>query len=140
MSATDRPAYEWKHLPWKRFQVQVFKLQERIYRAPRRGDLRTVRRLQRLLMASRAARYLAVRRVTQDNRGKRTPGVDGVAYLDSAERLALAETLRLAPKAQLVRRVWIPKPGSTERRPLGIPTMRDRAAQTLARLALEPEW
>src|SRR6266511_3827524 len=97
MSATDRPAYEWKHLPWKRFEVQVFKLQERIYRASRRGDVRTVRSLQRLLMASRAARYLAVRRVTQDNRGKRTPGVDGAANLDLAERLDLTATLRLSP-------------------------------------------
>ena len=140
MSATDRPAYEWKHLPWKRFAAQVFKLQKRIYRASRRGDVRTVRRLQRLLMASRAAKYLAVRRVTQDNRGKRTPGVDGVANLEPAARLALAATLRLSPRAQPVRRVWIPKPGSTEQRPLGIPTVRDRAAQTLARLALEPEW
>lgn len=140
MNATDRPAYEWKHLPWKRFEVQVFKLQERIYKASRRGDVRTVRRLQRLLMASRAAKYLAVRRVTQDNRGKRTPGVDGVANLEPAERLDLAASLRLSPKAQPVRRVWIPKPGSTEQRPLGIPTMHDRAGQTLARLALEPEW
>jgi RNA-directed DNA polymerase len=78
--------------------------------------------------------------VTQDNRGKQTAGVDGVKRLAPAQRLDLARTLLPLPKARPVRRVWIPKPGTTEQRPLGIPTMRDRAAQTLARLALEPEW
>jgi RNA-directed DNA polymerase len=91
-------------------------------------------------MSSRAATCLAVRRVTQDNQGKRTAGVDGVANLAPVERLDLAATLRPISKARPVRRVWIPKPGKTEKRPLGIPTMRNRAEQTLARLALEPEW
>lgn len=91
-------------------------------------------------MRSWAAKYLAVRRVTQDNRGKQAAGVDGVQSLAPAQRLDLARTLTPRPKAQPVRRVWIPKPGTAEQRPLGIPTMRDRAAQTLVRLALEPEW
>jgi len=141
MSATaEQPAYEWRDLPWKRFERQVYKLQARIYRASDRGDAKTVHRLQRLLMSSWAAKCLAVRRVTQDNRGKKTAGIDGVKNLAPAERLALARTLTPLPKARPVRRVWIPKPGKPEQRPLGIPTMRDRAAQTLARLALEPEW
>ncbi len=140
MSAMETSAYEWKHLPWKRFEVQVFKLQKRIYRASRRGDVRTVHRLQRLLIKSWAARCLAVRRVTQDNRGKKTAGVDGVKNLAPQQRLDLARSLTLPAKALPVRRVWIPKPGKPEKRPLGIPPMRDRAAQTLARLALEPEW
>ena len=140
MSAVDTPAYEWKALPWKRFERQVFKLQHRIYRASERGDVRTVHRLQRLLMKSRAAQCLAVRKVTQDNRGKKTAGVDGVKDLAPGQRLRLARDLATMPRAKPVRRVWIPKPGKAEQRPLGIPTMRDRAAQTLARLALEPEW
>jgi len=78
--------------------------------------------------------------VSQDNRGKRTAGVDGVKNLTSAQRLQLAEMLRLDAKPRPVRRVWIPKPGKREHRPLGIATMYDRAAQTLVRLALEPEW
>lgn len=137
----DAPsAYEWKAVPWKSFERQVFKLQKQIYRASQRGDVKAVHRLQRLLMRSWAAKCLAVRKVTQDNRGKKAAGVDGVKDLAPAQRLDLARTLRLQPKVHPVRRVWIPKPGKAEHRPLGIPTMRDRAAQTLVRLALAPEW
>jgi RNA-directed DNA polymerase len=132
--------YEWKDVPWREIEGQVFKLQKRIYQASRRGDQKAVHYLQRLLVHSWAARCLAVRRVTQDNRGKRTAGVDGKASLSPPKRLQLAAGLRLPRRALPTRRVWIPKPGSTEKRPLGIPTIQDRAAQTLARLALEPEW
>lgn len=140
MSTAAPPMYEWNALPWKRLQRRTFKLQERIYRASRRGDVKTVHRLQRLLVRSWSARYLAVRRVTQDNRGKKTAGVDGVRALTPPQRLTLTQALRLRPKARPVRRVLIPKPGTTEQRPLGIPTMRDRAAQALLTLALDPEW
>lgn len=140
MSAAATPVYAWKDLPWRELERAVFKLQKRIFRASRRGQTKAVHRLQRLLIRSRAARLLAVRKVTQDNRGKRTAGVDGVKSLAPTERLALAGTLSSQPSGRAVRRVWIPKPGTAERRPLGIPTLRDRAAQTLVRLALEPEW
>ena len=114
--------YEWKALPWKKFERHVFKLQMRIYRASRRGDTKTLHRLQRLLMKSQAARFVAVRRVTQDNQGKKTAGVDGVKDLQPIERLDLALALKPSPKnAQPVRRVWIPKPGKPDKRPLGIP-------------------
>jgi RNA-directed DNA polymerase len=93
-----------------------------------------------LLVTSRSAKLLAVRRVTQDNRGKRTAGVDGVKSLTPPQRLALATTLTLPTMASPTRRVWIPKPGTDEQRPLGIPVMHDRAAQALLTLALEPEW
>ena len=66
----------WKTLPWKQLQRNVFRLQKRIYRAKKRGDVRMVHNLQRLLLRSRSARCLAVRRVSQDNRGKKTGGVD----------------------------------------------------------------
>jgi RNA-directed DNA polymerase len=138
--ATTAPVYEWKDLPWRAIERRIFKLQKRVFRAARRGDSKAVHRLERLLMRSWSARCLAVRRVTQDNRGKRTAGVDGVKSLTPPQRLALVGDLRLSEKPQPVRRVWIPKPGKTEKRPLGIPTMRTRAAQTLVRLALEPEW
>jgi RNA-directed DNA polymerase len=81
MSAMPASAYEWKNLPWRKLEQQVFKLQKRIYQASRRGDRKTVHRLQRLLMNSWSARCLAVRRVTQDNQGKHTAGVDGVKSL-----------------------------------------------------------
>jgi RNA-directed DNA polymerase len=141
MSATaQQPAYEWQDLPWRKLEAQVFKLQRRIFNASQRGDTKTVHRLERLLMHSWAAKCLAVRKVTQDNRGKKTAGVDGVRNLAPTQRLQLTSDLRPQATPHPVRRVWIPKPGKTEKRPLGIPTIRDRAAQTLVRLALEPEW
>jgi RNA-directed DNA polymerase len=91
-------------------------------------------------MMSWSAKVLAVRRVTQDNQGKKTAGVDGVKSLTPKQRLQLVSQLRLTSKAKPVRRVWIDKPGKTEKRPLGIPTMNDRATQALVKAALEPEW
>jgi RNA-directed DNA polymerase len=91
-------------------------------------------------MRSRSAKSLAVRRVTQDNQGKKTAGVDGVKALTPSQRISLVHTLTVGTKGKPVRRVWIPKPGSEEKRPLGIPTIHDRALQTLVKLALEPEW
>lgn len=140
MNTVETPMYGWNTIPWKKLQREVFKLQKRIYRASDRGDVRTVHKLQRLLMMSRSAKLLAVRRVTQDNQRKKTAGVDGVKALTPSQRLTLAKTLRVGNKAKPVRRVWIPKPGTTEQRPLGIPTVHDRALQTLVKLALEPEW
>jgi RNA-directed DNA polymerase len=140
MSPTAASGYGWTAIPWKQLQRTVFKRQTRIYRAQRRGNVQAVRKLQRLLVTSRSARLLAVCRVTQENRGKRTAGVDGVKSLTPPARLQLARALALPTKARPARRVWIPKPGTDEQRPLGIPTMRDRAAQALLLSALEPEW
>ena len=92
--------YEWHSLPWRKLERQVYKLQTRIYRASRRGDVKAVHRLQRLLLNSWAARCLAVRRVTQDNQGKRTAGVDGMASLRPGQRLHLVKTLKLTNKAR----------------------------------------
>src|SRR5262245_36710984 len=125
-------------MPWRKLERYVFQLQKRIYRARQRGDWKTVRGLQRLLRRSRAAKTLAVRRVTQDNDGKKTPGVDGVAKLTPKERLEMVQTMNLSDKAHPVRRIWIPKPGKTELRPLGIPTMMDRAKQALVKMVLSP--
>jgi RNA-directed DNA polymerase len=78
--------------------------------------------------------------VSQDNQGKRTAGVDGIKNLSAHQRLHLAQTLRQIPEAKPLRRIWIPKPGKAQERPLSIPVMTDRAAQALVKLALEPEW
>jgi RNA-directed DNA polymerase len=131
----------WKTLPWKDIQRNVFRLQKRIYRARVRGNFKQVRNLQRLLLRSWSARCLATRQVTQDNRGKNTAGVDGVARLTPPQRLKMVNELRNRQrKASTIRRVYIPKRNSSEKRPLGIPTMYDRAQQALVKLALEPEW
>ena len=72
------PMYGWDTIPWKKLRRSVWKLQKRIYQATLQGNGKLVRKLQRLLLSSRAAKLLAVRRVTQDNSGKKTAGVDGV--------------------------------------------------------------
>ncbi len=140
MNTAIKPMYEWNQIPWHKLERRVFKLQKRIYQASARGDVKTVRKLQRLLMKSWSAKCMAVRRVTQENQGKKTAGVDGLKSLTPKARLILVSSLKLGNKAAPTRRVWIPKPGTQEKRPLGIPTIYDRASQALVKLALEPEW
>ena len=137
-----RQLEDWKSLPWKKIQRNVFRLQKRIYQAASQNDVKRVHNLQRLLLRSWSARCLAVRRVTQDNRGKRTPGVDGVASLTPHQRMRMVGDLRNLAKhtPAPLRRVYIPKPGKKEKRGLSIPTMLDRALQALIKLTLEPEW
>ncbi|GHP00648.1 group II intron reverse transcriptase/maturase [Reticulibacter mediterranei] len=139
------PASEtWNHLPWRKLEKHTFRLQKRIFRASQRGNTRAVHKLQKLLMKSEAARLIAVRRVTQDNRGKKTAGVDGIKSVSPKQRLVMAQ--RIHPKqwvktsSKPVRRIYIPKPGKDEKRPLGIPTIFERGRQALAKLAMEPQW
>ncbi len=104
------------------------------------GDVRQVRKLQKTLMRSWSNKVLAVRRVTQDNRGQKTAGVDGIKSLSPEARMKLVGQLKLTDDSKPTQRVWIPKPGKNEKRPLGIPTIYDRALQALLKNALEPEW
>src|SRR5215472_15271476 len=88
------PASEaWNELPWRKLEQHVYRIQKRIYRASQRGNTRAVQKLQKLLMKSEAARLLAVRRVTQDNQGKKTAGVDGVKSVKPAQRLVMVERI-----------------------------------------------
>ncbi len=130
----------WKNINWREVERYVFKLQKRIYAASRCGDIKRVRKLQRTLMRSWSNRVLAVRRVTQDNQGKKTAGVDGIKVLSPEARLNLAKGLYINGKSKPTRRIWIPKPGKTEKRPLSIPTIFDRALQAVVKATLEPEW
>lgn len=134
-----QPTESWETINWKQVITTVYRLQKRMYQASQQGNKRKVHGLQRLLLRSRSARLLAVRQVTQDNRGKSTAGVDGKATLSPTERLELANTMNLNDEPDPIRRVYIPK-ANGEQRPLGIPTIRDRAKQALVKLALEPEW
>jgi RNA-directed DNA polymerase len=140
MSRSAKTVYKWDDINWRKLERNVFKLQKRIYQASKSCDWKRMKRLQKLLLKSKSAKLLAVRRVTQVNKGKKTAGIDGVKSLSPTQRLKLANELDLNEKSKPVRRIWIPKPGKTEKRPLGIPTMTDRAKQALVKLALEPEW
>ncbi len=135
------PEVEWRNINWKVVERRVFKLQQLIFKASSRGEISKMRKYQKLLTKSYYARLLAVRRVTQDNQGKKTAGVDGIRNLKPKQRFNLAKMIeKTKKKAKPTRRVWIPKPGRDEKRPLGIPTMYDRAMQSLHKIALEPEW
>ncbi|MHA1374395.1 MAG: group II intron reverse transcriptase/maturase [Promethearchaeota archaeon] len=134
---------DWDSIQWDIPKRHVRRLQERIFRATREKDWAKVKNLQKLLVRSHSARLLAVKRVTQENKGKYTPGIDGQIYATSNQRAELVEDVRQTNvfnyKCKPLRRVYIPK-SSGDKRPLGIPTVKDRVMQMLVKLALEPEW
>ena len=130
----------WQNLPWKQFRKDLFRLQKRTYKAVRESDTAKAQSLQKLIMRSRAARFLAIRQITQLNNGKKTAGIDGKLALNFKERFQLEQKLKTQAsnwKHQGLRSIPIPKKdGST--RELKIPTISDRAWQCLAKFALEP--
>ncbi len=130
----------WKNLPWKKFRKDLFRLQKRVWKAVRAGDMQKARSLQKLILRSQAARYLAIRQVTQLNAGKKTAGIDGKLAFTFKERFELEEELRLKAndwKHKGLREIPIPKKDGTKRI-LKVPTISDRAWQCMAKYALEP--
>jgi group II intron reverse transcriptase/maturase len=134
-------ADEWKKLPWKQFQKTLFRLQNRIFKAAKRNDFNSVKRLQSLLLGSKCSKYLAVRQTIQFNAGKKTAGIDGIKSLNPKERFQLVTELDLMRdwKHRKLRRIYVTK-ANGKQRPLGIPTTRDRAMQCLVKYALEPVY
>lgn len=130
----------WKDINWSLIDKRILRYQTRIYKATRDGNISKVKCLQKRLLKSFDAKLIAVRRVTTLNKGKKTPGVDKQIFVTDIEKIKLVKQLRLDGKALPIRRVYVPKPGKSEKRPLGIPTVEDRAKQALCKLALEPEW
>lgn len=130
----------WNDINWTLVQNRISRQQRRVYKASKNGNKAIVHALQRKIIASLDAKLLAVRRVTTENKGRNTTGVDGVKAISHKNKIKLAYRLKLNGKARAIRRTYIPKPGKSERWPLGIPTIEDRAKQMLAKLALEPEW
>ena len=127
----------WDAIHWPSVHDQVRRLQVRIAKAAGEGDFGKVKALQWILTHSWHAKLWAVRRVTT-NKGAKTPGVDGVSWRTGKKKIAAALALkRLGYIPQPLRRIYIPKPNG-KLRPLGIPTMHDRAMQALYALALEP--
>ena len=135
--ASSGQAETWEQLNWTQCERHVRRLQARIVKATREGRWGKVKALQRLLTHSFSGRALAVKRVTE-NQGKRTSGVDGQVWKSPAARYKAIGMLRRHGYQPLpLRRVYIPK-ANGKTRPLGIPTMKDRAMQALYLLALEP--
>jgi RNA-directed DNA polymerase len=133
----------WDLVDWREAGESVTNLRQRIFKAARANDLRKVRSLQKLMLRNHSNILMSVRRVTQVNAGKNTPGVDKVLVKTPAARGELVDLLAtLQPwRASPVRRVYIPKKtDSNKRRPLGIPTILDRCLQAMVKNALEPEW
>jgi RNA-directed DNA polymerase len=117
---------DWREVDWRAVEESVRRLRQRIFTASQAADLGRVRNLQRLMLRSRANTLLSVRRVTERNAGRLTAGVDGEVVLTPEAKMELAERVQRSSgpfKALPVRRVYIPKPGSHKRRPLGIPTV-----------------
>ncbi|NEO17279.1 MULTISPECIES: reverse transcriptase domain-containing protein [unclassified Moorena] len=130
----------WKSQKWKKLRQNLFRLQKRVYKAVRDGDLKKARSIQKLILKSRAAQLLAVRQVTQLNKGKKTAGVDGLSSLNYRQRMELVETLNDHAsdwKHSRLREIPIPKKNG-KIRTLKIPTIADRAWQCLIKFALEP--
>lgn len=132
---------KWNSIKWPLVEERVFKYQRRIYRASQDGNQNVVRNLQRRLIKSVDSKLLAVRQITTENKGRKTAGVDNILYDTPEKKIKLALDLKLDGKSNPIRKVEIPKPGRPDQlRPLGIPTVKDRAKQALCKLALEPEW
>ncbi|MET7495771.1 group II intron reverse transcriptase/maturase [Streptomyces sp900116325] len=134
---------DWASIDWRRVEEDVRRLRQRIFTASQAGDLKKVRNLQKLMLRSRSNTLLSVRRVTEINAGRATAGVDGKVVLLSQSKAALADWVQHRARPWIpkpVKRVFIPKPGTTKKRGLGIPVIVDRCLQAVALGALEPEW
>jgi RNA-directed DNA polymerase len=142
IGASSSCLQDWKAIDWQKVLAHVRRLQLRIAKAYQEGKYGKVKALQWTLTHSYYAKLLSVRRVTQ-NKGGKTPGVDGIIWKTPREKIKAAGSLkRRGYKTKPLRRIYIPKKQKGKRRPLSIPTMYCRAQQALYLLALEPiaEW
>lgn len=128
----------WKKINWKVCEKYVSRLQKMIFKKSKAGNVFRVRKLQKTLTNSLNAKLLAVSRVTQENREKRTAGSDDILVTKNTEQIELALKLKLTGRADRIRRITIPKLGG-KKRILGIPTINDRCTQALMKFAIEPE-
>jgi RNA-directed DNA polymerase len=135
--ATSHAEVDWHAIDWQKANQNVRRLQARIVKATQEGRWGKVKALQRLLTHSFSGKALAVRRVTE-NQGKNTPGVDGEIWDTPTKKATAVHNLKPRGYKPLpLKRVYIPK-SNGKQRPLGIPTMTDRAMQALYLLSLEP--
>jgi RNA-directed DNA polymerase len=129
----------WKNIQWRDIENKVFYLQLRIYKASANQEYDKMYKLQKLLISSKSAKYLSIRRVTQDNQEKRTSKVPKILRITPSEKFDLANKLILDGKSFSIQSVYSPYPNDKSR-PLSLPTIKDRAKRMLAYLALCPQW
>lgn len=139
-SLASKTKFNWADINWPLVEKRVNNLQGRIYIASKIGNVKRVHFIQNILLNSLDAKLLATRKVTTESKGRKTPGLDNIIASTPIEKMNLTSNLKVDGIAAPIRRVWIPKPGKNEKRPLGIPIIQDRAKQKLVLMALEPEW
>lgn len=130
----------WKNIEWDQVQHRINRIQRRIYQASKENNKKKVNFLQKILIHSLDAKLLAVKRVTTENQGKKTLGIDNQSYNTDIKKMKLVQKLKVDGIASEIKRVYISKPEKSEKRLLGIPSITDRAKQYLVLQALEPEW
>lgn len=139
----DTKCNSWSNINWSKCNRIVNNLQRRIFVAKQEGRFRTVRKLQNLLLSAQSNRCLSVRQVSLINSGRKKSGVDKKVFLSPSEREELINDITNIAlkdwKPAPTKRIYISKTDG-KKRPLGIPTLTDRAIQAIVKNALEPEW
>jgi RNA-directed DNA polymerase len=132
----------WGNVDWQSVNKRITRYQERIYKSSKENNRNKTRFLQKQIINSLDAKLLAVKRVTTENKGRKTAGIDKLSYKTDVEKSLLVDELRVDGKASPIKRIYIPKPETVEKRPLvgNLTTISDRAKQYIILLALEPEW
>lgn len=141
ITASDDQDVIWNAINWRDVNSQVNNLRKRIYRAACEGNMKLVSSLQKLMLRSKSNKLHAIRRVTQVNKGRNTPGIDKIVVNTDKDRSLLLKQLACKDikSVKPIKRVYIPK-GSGKTRPLGLPTILDRCRQAVVKSALEPYW